>query len=720
MPSGKRAKEEVKTEVKKEMDEESWEAVEPTPCPSPFSYEVPKHTAMGAAVPSSSASAKGHGSVKLHSKELLAALPNLSKEDKKNLQKALKEDEEKQAYKDLQFAEEYLPWMAQGFSYPDFFNQRKPKEEGPYWSTEAVAARQAARAQASSSTTSSQGPVTPEPRPPKKEEDVPKAVRDKELKVFRKQLYTAQLQNGRLVPSKAAPIPTERQAQCNHAFESLRWSANQEGHYAKCTDCSLRSVIYWSSKNGALMVSLAHERPEGIPTQAKVWVREDEKSETLQMVNHGGPTASQVCCRITKTKQGQVLKKDDYSGEVVGLQEALVGGAQALVTEFWYLEESSAEAFEMSKNRLPPHLQTPGLAIADSGCRNSVGGRLWHEAFQHALQALDVPFLQVQEHEVYRFGAGAPVVSTVACLYPVLVHGHWDIIRMSCVDGEAINCPGLIGPSELSRWKAVFRFGERQLELNGVPRPMVLTWTRHPGIHLMDYDKKQVQEAKNFWQSTEGIRRKKILEEDPQSLSFVTEEAASGTMTEEEQSEEEQESEEGSEDGMAFREKRMKQWFDHLQEDLGIRVIDEGEPPVSGSEEETTASEEAQESSSSHEIGIEAVSSDSEDEEQQKEDAQERAEEVVREGRPRLMNKHLRKKLGHHVQEIGVAFKEEQEKKEDQLSSVHFNRHFGDRPKARKRWSVLEVFTWTCAISLMASARGWHFMSLCRYPIGTS
>lgn len=44
---------------------------------------------------SSSVSAKVHGSVKLHSKELLAALPSMSKEDKKNLQRALEEDEEK-------------------------------------------------------------------------------------------------------------------------------------------------------------------------------------------------------------------------------------------------------------------------------------------------------------------------------------------------------------------------------------------------------------------------------------------------------------------------------------------------------------------------------------------------------------------------------------------------------------------------------------------------
>lgn len=68
------------------------------------------------------------------------------------------------------------------------------------------------------------------------------------------------------------------------------------------------------------------------------------------------------------------------------------------------------------KNQRREPLKCPRIGchlIADSGCRNSVGGRLWHGAFQHALQELEVPFLQVQEREVYCFAAGAPVVSTV-------------------------------------------------------------------------------------------------------------------------------------------------------------------------------------------------------------------------------------------------------------------------------------------------------------------
>ena len=44
--------------------------------------------------------------------------------------------------------------------------------------------------------------------------------------------------------------------------------------------------------------------------------------------------------------------------------------------------------------------------------------------------------------------------------------------RISKVEGGAMDCPGLLGPSELSRWQAVARFGERTLELKGVVQPI--------------------------------------------------------------------------------------------------------------------------------------------------------------------------------------------------------------------------------------------------------
>ena len=529
-----------------------------------------------------------------------------------------------------------------------------------------------------------------------------KPLRDQELKTFRKQLYDSQCKDGRLIPSKAAPTPSETQARCRHPFDSLRWSANQDGHYAKCKDCDLKSCLYWTVKHGALMVTLAHDRPPGIPWQAKVWVEEKEDATQLQTVREGGPKPSQICSRMSKTSTGEVLLQDDYTGEDVPFHKDITHQA-VLITEFWYIEPHQAEVYNAVKKKLPPHLQTPGLAIADSGCRNAVGGRLWHEALQGALTKIKVPWTQVEEHEVYRFGAGAPVISTKAFIYPVLIHGAWDVVRISLVEGEATSCPGLIGPAELSRWKAVFRFSEKELELNGTSRPMILTWTRHPGIRLLDYEDTEADEARSFWESTEGRRRRKVLQENPQSLSFVAG-AGEGSEGEEGSTEDEEppvDTTDAEEEDQPFRGARKEQWLQQLQEDLGVKVIE------AMSEDEEP--EEAEESSSSHEVGVEVISSDSEEEEDKREVAAQREEEVQEQqkGKKKNMNKQLRRKLGHHVHEIAMSYNQEQEKPTSSAISETFVQR-RVRP-TRSRWSVLEVFTWTCAISLVAAARHWHF-----------
>ena len=127
---------------------------------------------------------------------------------------------------------------------------------------------------------------------------------------------------------------------------------------------------------------MVHDAPKDVPTTAKVWLREDEAKFT-QRVNAGGPKEDQICCRITKDVHGQVL---DITKVHKGMTEEewrkkVPGGPRRIVTEFWYLEENHAEAYESSENLLPIAIGEPGLAIADSGCRNAVGGAPWHEKF---------------------------------------------------------------------------------------------------------------------------------------------------------------------------------------------------------------------------------------------------------------------------------------------------------------------------------------------------
>ena len=72
--------------------------MEPPVPPPPFTFEAPRSTALAAAAMNPGSSSKGCGSVKLQTKEVLAALPSMTKEDKKKLQKALKEEEDQTAY----------------------------------------------------------------------------------------------------------------------------------------------------------------------------------------------------------------------------------------------------------------------------------------------------------------------------------------------------------------------------------------------------------------------------------------------------------------------------------------------------------------------------------------------------------------------------------------------------------------------------------------------
>ena len=85
----------------------------------------------------------------------------------------------------------------------------------------------------------------------------------------------------------------------------------------------------------------------------------------------------------------------------------------------------------------------------------------------------------------------------------------------------------------------------------------------------LDYGKEEVKPGNFGSQRKVSKERQKVLKENPQSLSFV----AGDGQTESEETEEEQTEEEEGE--VPFRERRMQAWMDKLQEDLGVKIIDE-------------------------------------------------------------------------------------------------------------------------------------------------
>lgn len=99
-----------------------------------------------------------------------------------------------------------------------------------------------------------------------------------------------------------------------HPLNSLRWSANQDGQRARCTDCNLKSVIYWTAKHGAMMVVLAHENLRRMfPSQPRCGFLKTQIAIPWKPSMQGGRRRPR-CFRATKTPEGQVIKKLSGSG----------------------------------------------------------------------------------------------------------------------------------------------------------------------------------------------------------------------------------------------------------------------------------------------------------------------------------------------------------------------------------------------------------------------
>ena len=94
---------------------------------------------------------------------------------------------------------------------------------------------------------------------------------------------------------------------------------------------------------------------------------------------------------------------------------------------------------------------------------------------------------EVSEDETFQFGSGAPERSTRAFIYPAGIYGKVDLVRMSMVEGGALNCPGLAGLSELARWQVCFNFAAKSLEILGQRHSMVLLQTRHPALYPLNF-----------------------------------------------------------------------------------------------------------------------------------------------------------------------------------------------------------------------------------------
>ncbi|OLQ12139.1 Transposon Ty1-DR1 Gag-Pol polyprotein [Symbiodinium microadriaticum] len=540
--------------------------------------------------------------VKLTPLEALAAVDNMTKEEKKHLRKWLQEEEDGGA-RQLPVAPDRRGYQDQGRGSDDVFGH--PPAAAVPWPERDASLRVPAP------------PAPPALRlPPRKDErgrDKAKPVLQREMEEFRQALWERSWDGRRTCPSAASPVASVAQARCPHRFEDLVFSGNQHAHWARCKRCDLKHVLYFSERHGVMASTVVPSSP---------------------------------------TQASPVF--------------AAFGG-------------------------------TVGQVILDSGCRTAVAGTLWHEALQQHLRSKGILWETVEEDESFQFGAGAPEKSTCACLYPAGIFGQVDVIRMSCVAGAARECPGLVGPSELARWKVCFDFAGRSLSILGMTRDMVLSQTRHPALSIVDFPP-----GSDPWKA-EGVKeRAAVLRSDPHSFAFAAAPACDEAPSHENLlSGDRLPNEFFGDFGAEARRRRDQQWLDMLENDLGVKVIRElPDAEATGSEPNETDQEGAETASiTSHEFGVLAASDEDTD------DLSE--EELVADvgGKPCFFHKTMRKKLRAAQGAIKKEFAGAGPRLSTTLPGPTEEPRHVRRPGP---WRILEVFSVTMVVSLVAAARGWE------------
>lgn len=527
--------------------------------------------------------------------EMLRILPHMTKEEKKELYKALKREQEEEAakYLDLEASDEKL---------------RRPDRRTAGYSAARPAPKPKAKAE----------PERPSSSAGRGTAEVPEVVRRKRLQEFRRTLYKNALdRKGKVKVSEASDLPTPEQEVCPHPWLSLKWGANGSAHWAHCKDCKMKRVLYYSNEHGALMTA----------AEAAVF---------------------------------------------------LDGGATSV--------------------------------ILDTGCRTAVAGSKWHQRMQDELRALGLPWEEVSQEEVFRFGAGAPVMSTRAMIYPITLGGtglrNW--LRISEVENTASDnrvdqCPALVGPSELARWKVVFNFADGKVNIDGQELPMQLSQARHPVLPVVAAgDWKE-------WSTPQLAALKEILMSDPYSLALLQENLPELEL------EFEREAKQKAAPTAAHLESSDEEYLGEWQEELEaqtVHLMDSvlGRMPSdalkvadqSDTTEDSEGSLSEGESESSHDAGWEG---DSESTSESESEVEDRHEVMTAEtgGGTDVLAKGQRRRLLDAVHKVLESIRTEVDERKSERIPRPLKRPSG-------KLKVLEIFTWTCMLSMVAYSRGnWEF-----------
>ena len=256
---------------------------------------------------------------------------------------------------------------------------------------------------------------------------------------------------------------------------------------------------------------------------------------------------------------------------------------------------------------------------------------------------------------------------------------------------------------------------------------MCLTSTRRPALLLTDY-------PPGFPLEEQLGEKIKLLRDSPQSLAFVSQplppeqedEAYDGDTSEDAGVDE------GNVDffgdfGTELRKKKVEEWMDLLQSDLGVQVISKlPDAERTASENESCASSETELredkddiSITSHEFGVEFLEESEDDENDGSGQDLDNDERNV-EGKPCTFHKSLRRKVGHACQALSTfaktmlagttsttALPTAPMTSTTTISSAPSMAFSATRLKRRSGpWRIVEIFTWSMAFSFAAARRG--------------
>ena len=360
------------------------------------------------------------------------------------------------------------------------------------------------------------------------------------------------------------------------------------------------------------------------------------------------------------------------------------------------------------------HGLTPGHVILDTGCRTAVAGRMWHNQLQKLLDEKNMVYHKTFHEEIFRFGAGAPVLSTEAYIYPIQIYDHKSWVRIAVVDNtqyddRVAECPGLVGPAELTRWKVQIDFSKLQIGIHGQWQPTVLSSSRHPILNLLNMGHAPRYED---WERGElGVLRQRLAE-DPHSFALMQE--VLEVMS----------SDSGSADEMAYQEEihwneqeidKMANWQKkteseaiNLLDNIGMNCFRATNRPLE--EEGSDGSISERESETSHEAGL-PMALESSDEESTETEEEETRDEVFiagSAGDTEILTKGQKRRLLAATKNISEAVDIEQNQRQEK-----------EVPRIRRLktgFKILELFTWSCMLSRFAYGLGWEYLEPLTLP----